>query len=149
MRITEPRRVHASFVAARARLLLALLLAAVAGCGGSGDLPLDQVDPDAAPATPTYDQVYAIMQRACVPCHGGSSNAAVMQSAQGLLEEGDEGEGEDLNLDNCTDIVAQRDGILETIENNTMPTGALPRLTSVEKLLIRRWVEQGAAAPCN
>ena len=127
-----------------AALLLAATLVAGAGCGGSGDLPLDQVDPDAAPAIPTYDQVYSVLQRACVPCHSGGGDAPVTQSAFSPQED-----GEDLNLENCTDIVAQRDGILETIDNNTMPTGALPRLTSVEKLLIRRWVEQGAVAPCN
>jgi uncharacterized membrane protein len=141
MGIAEPpRRVRSSF----ATILFAAMLAGAAGCG-SGDLPLDQVDPGAAPAVPTYDQVYAILQRACVPCHGGGSSAPATQSAFSPQEDG----GEDLNLENCVDIVAQRDGILERIENNTMPTGALPRLTSVEKLLIRRWVEQGAVAPCN
>jgi uncharacterized membrane protein len=141
MGIAEPpRRVRFPLAA----ILLAMTLATIAACGGSGDLPLDQVDPEAAPAVPTYDQVYAILQRACVPCHSGGGDAPVTQSAASPQEDGG-----DLDLENCVDIVAQRDGILETIDNNTMPTGALPRLTSVEKLLIRRWVEQGAVAPCN
>ena len=136
-----PRRVRFPF----ADILLLVMLAVAAGCGGSGDLPLDQVDPDAAPAAPTYDQVYAILQRACVPCHDGGSEAPAMQSAPSPQEDGED----DLNLENCVDIVAQRDGIVETIDDNTMPPGALPRLSSVEKLLIGRWVEQGAVAPCN
>jgi uncharacterized membrane protein len=141
MGTTEPPRLSRFPLTA---ILFAAILAA-AGCGGSGDLPLDQVDPDAAPAVPTYDQVYAILQRACVPCHSGGSEAPVVQSPSAPQEDG----AGDLDLENCVDIVAQRDGILETIDNNTMPTGAMPRLTSVEKLLIRRWVEQGAVAPCN
>jgi uncharacterized membrane protein len=124
---------------------LVAALAVIAGCG-SGDRPLDQVDPAAASANPTYDEVYAILHRACVPCHDGGGEAPVTGGVPAPLEDD---EGEDLDLTNCIDIVAQRQGIVDEIEANTMPTGAMPRLTSAEKLLIRRWVDQGAVAPCN
>jgi uncharacterized membrane protein len=146
-RATEP---ETPFVSRRAcdRLVLlslvALAAAAFAGCGGSGDLPLDQVDPDAVPANPTYDQVFAVLDNKCVMCHTG----------------GDEGEDEggyatatagdtEPDLSDCAQIVAQRFDILDQVVANTMPPGAMPRLTSEQKLLISRWVENGAPAPCN
>jgi uncharacterized membrane protein len=45
--------------------------------------------------------------------------------------------------------VALRFDILDQVNANEMPPGAMPRLTSEEKLIIRRWVENGAVAPCN
>ncbi len=129
----------------------ALVIAALVSCGGSGDLPLDQVDPAAAPANPTFDQVNAILHNRCVSCHTGDDDG----------DDGDDGDyagtprqravtGDvEPNLEDCVQIVGFRDDILEQIENNTMPPGAMPRLTSEQKLLIRRWVENGAPAPCN
>jgi uncharacterized membrane protein len=111
-------------------ILCLLFLVLLASCQGSGDLPLDQADPDAVPANPTFDQVNAIVQRACTPCHQGGGEA-------------------DAPIESCTDIVAQRESIWETAVDNTMPPGALPRLTSEEKLTIRRWIDNGAPAPCN
>jgi uncharacterized membrane protein len=118
------------------RVRLALLLASVlpvalllAACG-SGDSSLDVVDPGAVPANPTFDQVFAIVQRDCAPCH-------------------DQG-GTDPPYDTCEDLVAYRgDLAVEVLEKNTMPPGAWPRLTSGEKLILRRWITQGADAPCN
>jgi len=52
-------------------------------------------------------------------------------------------------LNTCTDIVAQRFDILDRVQDNTMPPGVMPRLTSEEKLTIERWVANGAPAPCN
>jgi uncharacterized membrane protein len=124
------------------RLILLPLLLALASCG-SGDLPLDQVDPAAVPANPTFDQVNAIVQRACTPCHKGGGGADAPGTVTRIAAE------DDLSLETCTDIVSQRESIWETAVDNTMPPGALPRLTSEEKLIIRRWLDNGAPAPCN
>lgn len=142
---------HSPCAAARERwrswllCVLAGLACALSACA-SGDQTLDAVDPQAVATNPTYDQVYAIIYNNCVNCHEGSG----------------EGEGEDFRfgtvataaddvpgLDDCTSIVALRDDILDQVEANTMPPGAMPRLTSEEKLILRRWVENGAPAPCN
>ena len=138
-------------IAARASqvfLLLLALLAAEIGCGGSGDLPLDQVDPNAAPANPTYDQVFAIMHNNCANCHasggdGGGESGYALSSGRTTLED----DGPDLT--DCVQIVAFAGDILDQVESDLMPPGAIPRLTSAEKLLLRRWVENGAPAPCN
>ena len=118
----------------------AMILAACA----SGDRPLDEIDPASVTANPTYDQVFAIIDRECVSCHqegdGEASDATAATAA--LLED-------DTNLSDCVSIVAQRENIWDTIDNNTMPPGALPRLSSEERLIIRRWIDNGAPAPCN
>ena len=113
------------------RTLLGALafLGAVAGCG-SGDRPLDEVDPNAAPIHPTYEQVFAIVDRSCVPCHRAGSARVT-------------------RIDDCSSIVALRTSIVQDVDDNTMPPGVWPRLTSEEKLTIRRWVEDGTPAPCN
>lgn len=125
------------------------LLLAVAACQGSGDLPLDQVDPDAVATNPTFDQVNAIMHRACVPCHKGEGE----DGGNDLVLEGFRtrvlAEDAEPNLDDCGEIVAQRNSIWEQVDGNLMPPGAWPRLTSEEKLIIRRWIDTGAPAPCN
>ena len=135
--------------------ILVLVVAAFSiGCGGSGDLPLDQVDPQAVSEDPTYDQVFAILHNSCVSCHdsGGDDDDD---------DDDDGGYGtapgtktrivaDDLpDFTDCVEIVAFRDDILEQIEDNLMPPGAMPRLTSEQKLTIRRWIDNGAAAPCN
>jgi uncharacterized membrane protein len=124
-------------------ILCLLFLVLLASCQGSGDLPLDQADPDAVPANPTFDQVNAIVQRACTPCHQGGGEADAPGVAGRIAAE------DDVPIESCTDIVAQRESIWETAVDNTMPPGALPRLTSEEKLTIRRWIDNGAPAPCN
>jgi len=130
------------------RAFLVFISVAAAGWIGacaSGDDTLDAVDPQAVDESPTFEQVNAIIQNRCVLCH----------------DSGGEDEGEDdyfrvstvaedvPGLATCTSIVALREDILSEVEGNTMPPGALPRLTSEEKLQIRRWVENGAPAPCN
>lgn len=134
---------------ARARwiLVLASLVTGLVAACGSGDRPLDQVDPDSVPADPTYEQVYAIIDRECVPCHqsgddGGEDDVVGPNAARTLLEDAPK-------LNDCTSVVAQRNEIWTTIENNSMPPGAWPRLTSEERLMIRRWIDNGAPAPCN
>jgi uncharacterized membrane protein len=130
----------------RALLILLAALAAIAtyAACSSGDRTLDAVDPSAVPLNPTFDQVNAIIHNKCVMCHGDSGG-------------GDGGgsdfrfalDGGDTPLTTCTDIVALRGDILNRIQDNTMPPGVLPRLSSEDKLLIQRWVENGAPAPCN
>jgi uncharacterized membrane protein len=125
-------------------LVLVLAFAVFFGACASGDDTLEVVDPDAVDADPTYEQIFALIQNKCVLCHEGSGegeddltvgSAALVEDAPGF--------------EDCTSIVAQRFEILEQVEDNLMPPGAMPRLTSEEKLKIRRWIENGAPAPCN
>jgi uncharacterized membrane protein len=127
-------------------LLLLAVVALVAGACASGDDTLDAVDPQAVDANPTYEQVFAILHNRCVLCHDGDGEGEgdLAYGGPALAAEDDLPGFED-----CTSIVASRNDILERVEDNTMPPGALPRLTSEEKLTIRRWVENGAPAPCN
>jgi uncharacterized membrane protein len=133
------------------RIGCSALLLLVASCQGSGKLPLDQVDPEAVTATPTYEQVFAIVQRACASCHGGEGGGgnALVPAVPGQPAPAALGGSAEPGLKTCLDIVEQRNGIYDTAVANTMPPGALPRLTSEEKLIIRRWIDAGAPAPCN
>ena len=127
----------------RFRYLLPLALIAVSTGCASGDHSLDTVDPNAVAADPTYDQVYAIIQNKCVLCHdSGGEGGEDFQV--GVVAEDDAPP-----FTTCTEIVSQRDEILARVEDNTMPPGALPRLTSEEKLVLQRWIANGAPAPCN
>ena len=70
----------------------------------------------------------------------------------GIAVFAEDGEGEDdaRPYDTCEGIVGGIDGILKTaVSEGSMPPGAWPRLPQNERLLIVRWVEQGACAPCN
>ncbi len=124
-------------------LALTLLACAVGGCA-SGDQTLDAVDPNAVATVPTYEQVFAIVHNNCVSCHaGGGEEEDDVAAATAMAAEDVPG------LEDCTSIVALRFDILDQVNANAMPPGAMPRLTSEEKLIIRRWVENGAVAPCN
>ncbi len=127
----------------RARAFLLATVFVTIGCGGSGDRPLDQVDPDAAPENPTYDQVFAILHNRCVTCH--SSDSDDTDYADGRVAAG----GVEPNLEDCVQIVAFAGDIVVQVEGNMMPPGAMPRLTNEEKLIIQRWYANGKAAPCN
>jgi uncharacterized membrane protein len=131
-----------------ARVVSIVIVLVALACNGSGDLPLDQVDPDAVPANPTYDQVFAILHNRCVTCHTGADDGGDDDggySVSRLRTTADV----DPDLSDCVEIVALRDDILRQVEDNLMPPGAMPRLTNEQKLLIRRWVDNGAPAPCN
>ena len=107
--------------------VLAIAFAMVLGCG-SGDRPLEAVDPDAVPTDPTWNQVFSIIQRECKPCHGDG--------------------GEDPRYVTPEDVLDGLDDLYEEVfEENTMPPGAWPRLTSEEKLAIQRWIDNGANVP--
>jgi uncharacterized membrane protein len=114
-------------------LLLVSIAAVLAGCS-SGDRALNDVDPNAVVQAPTFDQVNAIIHNKCVMCHTATAG---------------ENGGRIQPLTSCTDIVAQRYDIINRTEDNTMPPGVMPRLTSEEKLIIERWVGNGAPAECN
>jgi uncharacterized membrane protein len=109
--------------------------AVIIGCA-AGDRPLEAVDPNAAPADPSWNQVFSIIQRECTPCHNdGGTNS----------------EDEDRpKYVTCEDVIGELGDLYEEVfEKNTMPPGAWPRLTSEEKLTIKRWIENGAKAPCT
>jgi uncharacterized membrane protein len=115
------------------RLVLALapvaaLMALLVPCGcASGDRPLAEVDPNAVPQSTTYDQVFSIIQRECLPCH-------------------DRG-GEEPPFDTCEHVVENFDDLFEQVfEKNAMPPGAWPRLSSEERLVLIRWNGEG---PCT
>ena len=55
--------VHSLFLGLAAMLFLAC---------GSGDLTLNEADPDIVAQKPTFAQVYPIFQRECIPCHSGT-----------------------------------------------------------------------------
>jgi uncharacterized membrane protein len=104
---------------------LAALLAAW-GCA-SGDRPLAEIDPDAVPRSTTYGQVFLIIQRECLPCH-------------------DKG-GEEPRYDTCEHILDNFDDLFEQVfEENEMPPGAWPRLSSEDRLVLLRW---NGEAPCS
>jgi len=129
--------------------ILALLASFLGGCS-SGDRTLAEVDPNAAPATPTYDQVLAILDRACLPCHTGGSNSPQPLTSLVPREDGEGDNGEFPYYDTCEEIQEGLDGIVSTgIERGSMPPGAWPRLDERERLIISRWIEQGACSPCT
>jgi hypothetical protein len=134
------------------KLLGAIAAALLAACG-SGDLTLNEADPDIVPQKPTFAQVYPIFQRDCIPCHSGID-----------LKGGDEDDDDERRragraataasvepgLESCQAIVSNLKDIVEDIfEKNNMPPGAWPRLTSKEKLIIERWIATNPETRCN
>jgi uncharacterized membrane protein len=126
-------------------ITLAVAAAALIVACSSGDRTLDEVDPQAVAAEPTFDQVNAIIHNKCVMCHdsGGGEDGGGGSDFR-IVEEDDK-----RPFTTCTEIVAERFEILDRVQDNTMPPGAMPRLSSEEKLTIERWVANGAPAPCN
>ena len=135
---------------ARSFLLAAGAGAFLTSCG-FGDQPLGVVDPGAAPATPTYQQVKAILDHRCLACHGGGSGGdrAAAIARAGLAPTA-ASEDDDRDYSDCAGISADLDGILNAaVVEGSMPPGALPRLTEREKLIVERWILQGACSPCR
>ena len=124
-----------------ALLLGLVVLTSLLACS-SGDETLSVVEPQSVPEFPTFDQVYAVLERSCVPCHSRNKPA---DGGVGLLQEGED--EDDPNYDTCEDVIAGLGGLLTEVFNETMPPGAWPRLTEREKLLIVRWAQTGA--PCE
>ena len=111
---------------------LALMWVGAAGLAAcsSGDAPLGAVDPAAAPANPSYEQAFGIVQRECAPCHDQGGTEPPYDTCEDLLE----------NLD---------DLVNEALLWNSMPPGAWPRLNSEDRLILTRWIARGADAPCD
>ena len=123
--------------------LLALIAVVLVSCS-SGDKTLDAVDPNAVALDPTFDQVNAIIHNKCVMCHDSGSGGEDNGGGDYLVLEDDM-----QPFETCTQIVAEGESILERIQDNTMPPGAMPRLSSEDRLIIQRWIENGKTAPCN
>jgi mono/diheme cytochrome c family protein len=138
-------------------IIAGALLLAIVGCG-SGDLPLSEADPDAVSAEPTFDQVFSIFQRECAPCHtdsdGGEDEEDEEDQTGGTSPRQAAFGGVEPDYTTCASVIENLDDAIEQIfDKNEMPPGAWPRLTSEEKLVIERWVEQwedgGRVSPCN
>jgi uncharacterized membrane protein len=135
-------------------VLAVLAVIPIVSCG-FGDQPLGVVDPDAAPTTPTYQQVKSILDRRCLVCHGGGSGgdraAAITRAGVATAPTvGSAAQGDDRNYADCAGISADLVGILNAaVVTGSMPPGALPRLTEREKLIVERWILQGACSPCR
>jgi uncharacterized membrane protein len=118
------------------------------GSCGSGDRPLAEADPDAVPLDPDFQLVWNIMQRDCVPCHTDAEDDGEDEDEnRGTIVPGLVA-GTDPDLSTCQSIVDNRFDIIDrSLTRNDMPPGAWPRLTSEEKLILERWVDNGAKVP--
>ena len=107
---------------------LICLTAFVVGCG-FGDASLDEVDPAAAPESPTYaDHIAPIMEDYCTACHGG--------------------EGRGVRYDDCAQVVRNWRGLRSTaLEGRSMPPPTAYSLSSADRLTLERWWEGGHACP--
>lgn len=119
---------------------IAVLAILAQGCA-SGDRTLAEVDPQAAPLHPTYEQAFDLVQFNCAPCHSGGGAA---------LQQKEEGEGDDLDYATCQGIQRGLDGLRSSVlQNGSMPPGAWPRIAERDKLLLQRWLDDGACSPCS
>jgi uncharacterized membrane protein len=123
-------------------VVLVAVLFGLLACS-SGDETLSVVEPASVPDFPTFDQVYSVLERSCVPCHSRNKPSP---GGLDLLEDGDDGD-DDPRYDTCEDVINGLGDLLDVVFNETMPPGAWPRLTEREKLLIVRWAQTGA--PCS
>ena len=105
--------------------------------------------PDAVAATPTWDQVYSIFERECAPCHTEGDDDELDEDKGGTGAMTIIG-GAEPDLSTCIGIIENLDDAMASIfDKNDMPPGAWPRLTSEERLILQRWMEQGEDAPCK
>lgn len=109
---------------------LALAAAWLIGCG-DGDLTLEEADPAAAPAEPTWSaHVAPIIELHCVACHDPNS---LTGAAEGIA------------YDTCQATRRNWDEFEEVVfEEGEMPPGGAMRLRDYEELILIRWHEQGA-----
>lgn len=136
--------------------IAAAVLSLLSACG-RGKLPLEIVDPNAAPLAPTVTQVEAILRHRCLSCHhsGGGEAAPVRVGTNSPTPRspaaiGIEEEDESPDFSSCAGIVSSIEGLQEAVlSEGSMPPGALPRVNEREKLILKRWIEQGACAPCG
>ncbi len=148
MRRDLPSGLHGRLVA----MLVATLALGITACG-SGDLTLNEADPDVVAQSPTWDHVYPIFQRECIPCHtgvGGDDDEDEDEEGRAMPDLAGAAGGVEPGLESCQAILDNLEDIeLDIFVDNNMPPGAWPRLTSEEKLVIRRWIDAGAEGPCN
>ena len=100
----------------------------------SGDGLLEDIDPEAAPAAPTYSEhVAPLMDFYCTACH-----------APDVLP----GEQEGYGYDTCEKVRDNWEGLVDTafIAKN-MPPGGAVRVSSADRLTLERWHARGA--PCD
>jgi hypothetical protein len=119
----RPARSH-GLAAAYAR---GLLLAAVFGCAGKEDCPMDLPDDsDCASATPSYArQVSGVMEQYCEVCHlPGNGRSSTL-------------------LTNYDQIYSERRTAFTQIYNCEMPTGHR-QLTAENRALLLKWFVCGA-----
>lgn len=107
-----------------------LALCALVGCG-TGDLTIEEADPEAAPPTPTWSMhVEPIIEFHCVACHDPNGQA---------------GAQEGYAYDTCEATRKGWGGLVETIfEEDSMPPAGAMRLQPWEELTLLRWREQGS-----
>jgi len=130
------------------RILSLLAVCALLSACESGDQTLAQADPDAVPQDPDFTLVWNIMQRDCVPCHTDAEDDDDKDEDEDRAAFPETVAGVEPDLSTCQSIVDNRFDILESsIYKNDMPPGAWPRLTSEEKLILERWVDNGAKVP--
>ena len=87
------------------------LPALIAACG-RGDKTLLEADPGAVPAAPTYDDVRAILDLNCVPCHKGQGSDLTIRP----------------NLETCDGLMGDLGRVVQdAVELENMPPGAWPR----------------------
>ena len=113
------------------RALALCFCLALTGCG-TGDLTLDEVDPQAAPEAPTWSShVEAILQVHCVACHDPNGQAGAQEGQA---------------YDTCQATRRGWRGLAETVfDAGSMPPGGAMRLHPWEELTLMRWHDQGAS----
>lgn len=112
----------------------ALALLALASACGQGDKTLLEADPGAVSAAPTYEDVRAIVDLNCVPCHKGQGSDVTIRP----------------NLQTCEGLTGDLTRVIQdAVVLEKMPPGAWPRLSEEDKLTITRWFDNGACAPCQ
>ena len=113
----------------RNALLPIFLTAALSGCAmGSGELA--DVDPGAAPDTPTWtEHVEPVVNFYCRGCHSKDAQP---------------GAQEDVAYDSCAETKREWGEFRETVfDENSMPPGGADRLRPWELMMLARWWEQG------
>ena len=108
---------------------LTACLLTLGGCA-FGDGTLADLDPEAAPARPTYvAHVAPIMARYCTACHAPDAQP---------------GEQEGYGYETCAKVRRNWRGVEETVfESSSMPPGGAVRVSAPEKLALARWWAQG------
>jgi hypothetical protein len=113
----------------RAILPWSLLGALCLGCD-LGDQPLSEVDPEAAPAEPTWSEhVQPLMEIYCTACHAPDAQT---------------GESEGYGFETCAKTKRYWGPLYQsTFVVRDMPPGGAPRPLSWELLTLERWHAQG------